>query len=140
MKTGEDRWGQPAFFQVVGGPFGPQIGVAVSKALLVVNTGEAMDALLDGGVELGTSLSVAVGPDAIDASTDKDVAILTFTLWENRYAGISLEGSMIVTDEEGNHAYYGGPVNAHDIVRRGKLSNDHADGFREALARLASDI
>lgn len=129
-----DSWSYPAFVQIAGGRFSPHIGVSVSQAVLVLKTEGTLEALLDGDTELGDSLSVGIGPAAIDAGTEKSFDVLTFTLFNQQYAGLTLEGSTIVNVQEFNDAYYGGSATPREIVLRDRLANEHAQRFRDALA------
>ena len=140
VRTSDGGWSHPAFVQIVGGGFGLQIGVSVSQVALLVQSEQALESLLDGNLELGGEFSVAIGPAAVDAGIDTNFDVLTYTLTEGAYAGLTLEGSSVVKSIKRNHAYYGAKLSTRDIVLRGMGTNDHVEQFREQLVLLTGDI
>ena len=71
-------------------------------------------------VKLGADASVAAGPVGRDASAETDATmraeILSYSRARGLFAGVSLEGSTIRPDNDGNKRIYGEPVSAQDIV------------------------
>ena len=59
-KTG--AWSDPAFYRLVGGTFGLQIGASKSQVLGLVMTQRGVDSLLSSTFLLGAGATVAVGP------------------------------------------------------------------------------
>ena len=74
----DGTWGYPGFVRIRGGTFATHIGETVSKAALVLQSQDAVEAIVNGEVELGGSLTVAIGPKAIDESNQGGFDILTF--------------------------------------------------------------
>lgn len=133
-------WSYPAFYQIIGGSFGLQIGVSVTELVLVVRTQRALERILGGNAQLGGDLSIAVGPRAIDTSIDTTADLLSFTTTQGLYAGISVQGSTLIGSDARNLAYYGEPVSARDIVVAGAAANPHADDLRDQLVFYVSAI
>jgi lipid-binding SYLF domain-containing protein len=71
-----------------------------------------------GNVTLGGDVSVAAGPVGrdIEASVTPKAAIYTYSLSKGLFAGVSLEGAVIVTEKEKNARYYGRSVSASQIL------------------------
>jgi len=116
-------WSGPSAIATGGAGFGFQIGAQVSEFVLVLNTAEAVKAFSRGGnVSLGTDLSVAAGPAGRDLGVDvaPTAAIYTYSRSQGLFAGVSLEGTVIVTRNEANKEYYGKKVEVEDILK-GKI-------------------
>ncbi|HMK23428.1 MAG TPA: lipid-binding SYLF domain-containing protein [Terriglobales bacterium] len=109
-KEFEGSWSAPAMFALEGGSFGLQIGAqATDFVLLIMN---------DSGA------SAAAGPVGRNASAETDVVlkaeILSYSRAKGLFAGVSLEGSTLRSDDGGNKALYGKELSAKEIVREGK--------------------
>jgi lipid-binding SYLF domain-containing protein len=71
------------------------------------------------------------GPVGRDASAETDATmkaqILSYSRANGVFAGVSLEGSTIRSDDDGNKALYGKQISAKDIVNGGAVQTP-ADG------------
>lgn len=124
-KGGNGPWNAPSMFSIFGGSFGFQIGgQATDIVFIVMNSGGARK-LLQSGVKLGADVSAAAGPVGRDARAETDAQlhaeILTYSRSRGLFAGVSLDGSVIRTDEDGNQRLYGHAVTAKDILLRGTV-------------------
>ena len=124
-KGGNGPWAAPSLFSIFGGSFGFQIGgQATDIVFIVMNSGGARK-LLQSGVKLGADVSAAAGPVGRDAQAETDAQlhaeILTYSRSRGLFAGVSLAGSVIRTDEDGNQRLYGHAVTAKDILLRGTV-------------------
>lgn len=116
-------WSGPSAIATGGAGFGFQAGVQASEFVLVLNTPEAVKAFSKGGnISLGTDLSVAAGPVGRNLAVDvaPTAAIYTYSKSQGLFAGISLEGTAIITRNEYNTEYYGKQVKVEDILN-GKI-------------------
>lgn len=112
-------WSGPSGITTGGAGFGFQIGAQVSEFVIVLNTPEAVRAFSKGGnVSLGGDLSVAAGPlgRSLGADVMPAAAVYTYSRSQGAFAGVSLEGTLIVAEPKRNAAYYGAPVVASDIL------------------------
>jgi lipid-binding SYLF domain-containing protein len=123
-RTGEHfrgAWGAPAMYALEGASIGFQIGGEGTDLILLVMNGRGMDSILSSKVKLGADASIAGGPKGRDASADTDAwmraEILSYSRSRGLFAGVSLEGSTIRTDDDASADVYGHPVQAKDIVR-----------------------
>jgi len=122
-RSGEDfqgPWGAPTMMALEGGSFGFQLGgQATDFVLLVMNTRGA-SSILSSKVKLGADASAAAGPKGRDAEADTDVTlraeVLTYSRARGLFAGISLEGSTLRPDNDGNKKIYGKALDAKDIA------------------------
>ena len=122
-RSGEDfqgPWGAPTMMALEGGSFGFQLGgQATDFVLLVMNTRGA-SSILNSKVKLGADASAAAGPKGRDAEADTDVTlraeVLTYSRARGLFAGISLEGSTLRPDNDGNKKIYGKELEAKDVA------------------------
>lgn len=112
-------WSGPAGITTGGAGFGFQIGAQVSEFVIVLNTPEAVKAFSQGGnVSLGGDLSVAAGPvgRSLGADITTKAAVYTYSRSQGIFAGVSLEGTVLVAEPKRNAAYYGASVTPSDIL------------------------
>jgi len=113
-----EGWSAPAFFDLVGGSFGLQIGVASTDYILLFMNEHAVDSLLSDKVEIGGEGSAAAGPVGRSASASTDAKlnapILSYLRSKGAFAGLELKGVVIKPDNEDNLQVYG--MNARDIL------------------------
>src|SRR5208282_6925308 len=108
-RTGKDYtgpWGAPAMYALEGGSFGFQIGGEATDFVILVMNNRGADSLLHSKVKLGGDASIAAGPKGRTASADTDAfmraEMLSYSRSRGVFAGLSLEGSTLRPDEEGN--------------------------------------
>lgn len=122
-RSGKDftgTWGAPVMYVLEGGSFGFQIGGQATDFVLLVINAQGAKSLLHTKVKLGAGVSAAAGPvgRTAEASTDAYMRaeILTYSRSRGLFAGVSLDGSSLHPDREGNRALYGRKIEATDIV------------------------
>ena len=78
------------------------------------------NSILTSQVKLGGDMAAAVGPKGRSAAASTDVTmraeILSYSRSRGLFAGISLEGSTLRPDNDGNERLYGQRTSAKDIV------------------------
>jgi lipid-binding SYLF domain-containing protein len=126
-RTGESHngpWSAPAMFALEGGSFGFQIGGEATDFVLLVMNDSGASSVLTSKVKLGADASAAAGPVGRDASAETDVVmkaeILSYSRARGVFAGISLEGSTMRSDDGANKTLYGKDLTASEIVQDGK--------------------
>jgi len=133
------EWSYPAFYTLAAASIGLQIGAQVSQVMLLIMTDGGMDKVMSDKLTLGADVSVAAGTvgGGVEAATtlNIDADIYSFSLAKGLFGGISLEGAVLVPDEEAAEAYYGKAVSSRAIVIHREVSNPGADGIRAALAK-----
>ncbi|MGA9472307.1 MAG: lipid-binding SYLF domain-containing protein [Terriglobales bacterium] len=119
------HWSAPAMFALEGGSFGFQIGAQATDFVLLVMNESGAKSVLSSKVKLGADASAAAGPVGRDTSAETDVVlkaeILSYSRAQGLFAGVSLEGSTMRSDDGANKALYGRELSAKDIVRLGKV-------------------
>jgi len=127
-RSGEDfdgHWSAPAMFALEGGSFGLQIGGQATDFVLLVMNEAGAKSIMSSKVKLGGDASVAAGPKGRDTSAETDVVmkaeILSYSRAQGVFAGVSLAGSTLRSDDGANQAIYGKDLSARQIVREGKV-------------------
>jgi SH3 domain-containing YSC84-like protein 1 len=119
-------WSAPAMFALEGGSFGFQIGAEATDFVLLIMNESGSRSVLSSKVKLGGDASVAAGPVGRDASAETDIVlkaeILSYSRAKGIFAGVSLEGSTMRSDDGANRALYGRDLSAREIVREGKVA------------------
>lgn len=122
-RTGDNfsgAWGAPSMMALEGGSVGFQIGGQATDLVLLVMNDRGANGILSSKVKLGADASVAAGPIGRNASAETDASmraeILSYSRARGLFAGISLEGSTIRPDNDGNKRIYGKKISAKDIV------------------------
>ncbi len=140
-KTG--KFGPPTFLTQGGLSFGFQIGAEAIDLVLLVMTQRGLESLLKDKLTLGADVAVSVGPVGRHAEAATDIGmrgeIYSYSRSKGAFAGVSLKGTVISTDEKANFDYYGRFFKAKDILIRGKVKKIPASGqqFIEGLNFLA---
>lgn len=113
-------WFGPDFVEIGGASLGPQIGVQSTALLLIVVNEQGMNGFQGGKFTLGADVSVAMGPVGRHAEAATDVtmkaSIYSYSVTRGLFAGFSLEGAAISTDEEANRAYWGTTLSPDEIL------------------------
>ena len=123
-------WTAPAFFALEGGSFGLQIGGQATDFVLLIMNPDGAKSVLTSKVKLGADASVAAGPVGRATSAETDVVmkaqILSWSRNKGVFAGISLEGSTLRSDDDANKNLYGKDLNATQIIRQGAVKTPPA--------------
>jgi lipid-binding SYLF domain-containing protein len=104
-------WSAPAFLNMAGGSIGLQIGGSKTDYILLIMNDKGMKGLVEDKFELGGEGSVAAGPvgrtAAASTNATLDAEILTYSRSKGLFAGVSLKGVSINSDNDLNQAIYG---------------------------------
>jgi len=118
-------WSAPAMMALEGGSFGLQLGGQATDFVLLVMNQRGASSILSSTVKLGGDVAAAAGPKGRDAAAPTDATlraeILSYSRSRGLFAGISLEGSTLRPDSDGNGRLYGRAVSAQDIVINSKI-------------------
>jgi len=112
-------WSGPSFIGTGGAGVGFQLGAEVTDFVFVLNNEDAVRAFSHGGnVTVGADVSAAAGPVGRHAEADVApvAAIYTYSRSKGLFAGVSLTGAVIVSQEDANHRYYGKTVTPTAIL------------------------
>jgi lipid-binding SYLF domain-containing protein len=135
-------WSTPAMFALEAGSFGFQIGGQETDFVLLVMNDSGANSVMSSKVKLGGDASVAAGPVGRDAAAATDIVmkaeILSYSRAQGLFAGVSLEGSTLRSDDGANKALYGKELSAKEIVREGKAPPPPSAQRLLAILRRAS--
>jgi len=138
-RSGGSGWSAPAAMRVEGGSVGFQIGASETDVVLLVMNDGGMKHILSDKFTIGGEATAAAGPIGRDAAAQTDAMLnaemLSYSRARGLFAGISLEGATLRTDEETNRELYG-----HNATNREILTGDFktpvvAEKFKHALNR-----
>ena len=129
-KNFEGPWSAPAMFALEGGSVGLQIGGEATDFVLLIMNEKGAESVLSSKVKLGADASAAAGPVGRTTSAETDVVmkaeILSWSRARGLFAGISLEGSTMRSDNVANKNLYGKELSTKEIVREGKVQTPDA--------------
>src|SRR5204863_8955690 len=104
-------WSAPAFFNLGGGSFGPQIGAEKTDYILLIMNESGLNGLLKDKFEIGGEIGVAAGPVGREAAASTnprlDAGILSYSRSKGAFIGVALKGAAISPDNDLNEAVYG---------------------------------
>ncbi len=113
-------WSAPAFYAIEGGSFGLQIGGEATDFVLLVMNEKGAKSVMSSKVKLGGDASAAAGPVGRTTSAETDIVmnaeILSWSRNKGLFAGISLTGSTLRSDDDANRNLYGKDLNAKQII------------------------
>lgn len=122
-RRGNVGWSAPAAMRVEGGSVGFQIGLSETDVVLLVMNDGGMKHLLSDKFTLGGEATAAAGPIGRDAAAETDAMMhaemLSYSRARGLFAGISLEGATLRSDEDANKELYG-----HTATNREVLTGD----------------
>lgn len=117
-------WSAPALYAVEGGNIGFQLGGQATDFVLLVMNPQGAKSLMSSKVKLGANASAAAGPKGRSAEGATDVVmkaeILSYSRSRGLFAGVSLEGSTLRSDNRANEKLYGRKLSAKQILRQGE--------------------
>jgi len=122
-RSGENfrgRWSAPAMFAMEGGSFGLQIGGQATDFVLLIMNEKGARSVMSSKVKLGGDASIAGGPVGRTTSAETDIVmkaeILSWSRNRGVFAGLSLTGSTLRSDDDANKNLYGKELNAKQII------------------------
>ena len=138
-RASDDTWSYPAFYTLLAGSVGLQIGIQDTEIVLVLLSDKAVEAILTHQGKLGADLGLTVGlvGRGIEASTTANLGVDIIAYANSvigAFGGASLEGAVLARRNDFNAAYYGAGATPRAITVERTLTNPGADGLRAALA------
>lgn len=111
-KLADGTWSAPAYYNMTGGSFGPQIGATSTDFVLLIMNEDGLRGLMGDKFTIGVDASVAAGPvgrtAAASTNVTLDAGILSYSRARGLFAGLSLQGVAITPDNNLNRALYTG--------------------------------
>ena len=118
-------WGAPSMMRLEGGSIGLQLGGSATDFVLLIMNQRGAQGILSSKVKLGADATAAAGPKGrtSEAATDAtlNAEILSYSRSRGLIAGISLKGSTVRPDNQGNQDLYGEKVGAKAVTLEGAV-------------------
>ncbi len=122
----DGSWGAPAMYKLDQGSIGVQLGSTATDFVLVVMNSRGAEQILNGKTKLGGNAAAAAGPTGSAANgynaDAMKVDVLTYSRTKGLFAGVSLEGASMDTDDDANKAVYGKSITAKQIIDGGQAT------------------
>jgi len=134
-------WGAPAMYKLDQGSIGVQLGSTATDFVLVVMNQKGADQILNGKTKLGGNAAAAAGPTGAQATGYNADAmkadVLTYSRSKGLFAGISLEGASMDSDNDANKDLYGKQMSAKEIISGGQTVIPAAKPLVDALDKAS---
>jgi lipid-binding SYLF domain-containing protein len=131
------KWSEPAFYTIGSVSFGLQIGGEAAEVIIYARTQKAVDKMLTSSIKLGGDTSISVGPMGAGVKSNVMADMFSFSRSKGAFAGLALDGAVVVTRDEWNENYYGKPVTPVNILVEGAVSNPNSTGLRNAVTKAS---
>jgi lipid-binding SYLF domain-containing protein len=143
-RTGDEMnggWGTPAMYRLDQASIGVQLGSTATDFVLVIMNKHGAEQILNGKTKLGADAAAAAGPTGASAvgynAASMKVDVLTYSRTKGLFAGVSLSGASMDSDDDANKALYGKSISAHDIVEGGQAPTAGAKPLDDELNKLS---
>jgi len=118
-KTG--KWNPPAFIKSWQASWGIQAGVQEVELVLLVVTNAGLKQLFKRQFSFGEGPQIAIGPvgKTLDLNLDDFLSkndILAYSSIKGLFAGLSFEGTVILSDKNANYEYYQQAVSNRSLL------------------------
>src|SRR5271168_1262693 len=134
-------WGTPAMYRLDQASIGVQLGSTATDFVLVIMNKHGAEQILNGKTKLGADAAAAAGPTGASAvgynAASMKVDVLTYSRTKGLFAGVSLVGASMDSDDDANKALYGKSISAHDIVEGGQAPTAAARPLDDELNKLS---
>jgi lipid-binding SYLF domain-containing protein len=120
----DGSWSGPSSIGVGGMGWGALIGASVTDSVIILNNDLAVAAFAGHGqIKFGGNLSIAAGPIGREADGSAHAgdggiaACYSYSHSRGLFAGVSLQGAIMVTRDSDNARFYGHAVRASDVLK-----------------------
>lgn len=135
------EWGAPAMYRLDQASIGIQLGSTATDFVLAVMNKKGAEQILNGKTKLGTNAAAAAGPTGAQATaynaSAMNVDVLTYSRSKGLFAGVSLEGASMDSDNDANKSLYSKDLSAKDIVEGGQAPPAAAKPLDEVLTKAS---
>ncbi|KAF7594896.1 hypothetical protein BBP40_007930 [Aspergillus hancockii] len=125
------QWSAPSGILLHTAGLGFLVGADIYDCVMVINTYEALEAFTKVRVTLGSEISVAAGPVGIGGVLESEVhkrqaPIWTYVKSRGFYAGVQIDGTIVIERMDENEVFYGRKVPAKEILSGRAWTNDRS--------------
>ncbi|KAL9116644.1 MAG: hypothetical protein Q9187_006833 [Circinaria calcarea] len=139
-RLADGTWSAPSAVATGGGGFGGQIGFELTDFVFILNDAAAVRTFSQqGSLTLGGNVSIAAGPvgrnaEAAGAASLKGVSgIFSYSKTKGLFAGVSLEGSVIIERRDANEKMYNSRITAKQLLGGGVRPPPEAEPLMRVL-------
>ena len=115
-----EGWTAPCMVRIEGGGLGLLIGVGETDLVLIAMNEEAVKELSHSGAKLGIDVMVAAGPVGRNSEADTTLipasGLLSYSHARGVFAGVSLGGTTLRSDDDDNTLRYGRRVDESEVL------------------------
>ncbi len=133
------RWSAPSTVRIEGGSFGLQIGAGETDLIMLAMNEDAVKQLMKMGVKIGGDVMAAAGPigrEAQAATTPIPASgLLAYSRARGVFAGATINGSTLRSDDDDNAVIYGRRVDQSAILTGKVKPTPAAQPLLSALRR-----
>jgi len=120
-RLSDGSWSAPSCIATGGVGWGLQIGADLTDFVIVLNSDDAVRAFsLGGNLTIGGNIAASAGPigtgGSVQASLAHPAPMFSYSKSKGLFAGLSLEGTVLIERRDANRDFYGSPVPARDIL------------------------
>lgn len=119
----DGSWSAPSAIATAGAGFGGQIGFELTDFVFILNDASAVRSFAQAGsLTLGGNVSIAAGPvgrnaEAAGTASLRGVAgVFAYSKTKGLFAGVSLEGSVLIERRDANEKMYNRRVTARSLL------------------------
>jgi SH3 domain-containing YSC84-like protein 1 len=139
-RLNDGSWSAPSAIGTAGGGFGGQIGFELTDFVFILNDAAAVRSFAQAAsITLGGNVSIAAGPvgrnaEAAGAASLKGVAgVFAYSKTKGLFAGVSLEGSVLIERRDANEKLYGGRITGKQLLEGAVRPPPAADPLMRVL-------
>jgi len=137
VKNADGSWSDPVFVTLTGGSIGFQAGVQAIDLVMVFTKGNILTSLAKGEFTLGGDIGIAAGPvgrsSSANTDTKLDAEVYSYSRSKGLFAGLTLNGSKLSTDEDANKAFYVTDYTASTIFSKKASSDSDVVSLKNAV-------
>ena len=138
LETGE--WSPPSGILLHTAGLGFLVGVDIYDCVVVINTDQALEAFTKVRCTLGGEVSAVAGPVGMGGVLDTEVVKRRAPIWtylksRGFYAGVQVDGTIIIQRTDENERFYGEKIPVADILA-GKAKNPPEAQYRMLMETI----
>ena len=120
-RTEDGTWSPPSGIMLHTAGLGFLVGIDIYDCVIVINSAEALEAFTKVRCTLGSEISVSAGPVGAGGVLDSEVhkrqaPIFTYLKSRGFYAGVQIDGTVIIERTDENERFYGERIPVADIL------------------------
>ncbi|KAL8700805.1 MAG: hypothetical protein Q9201_005239 [Fulgogasparrea decipioides] len=120
-RTASGEWSPPSGIMLHTAGLGFLVGVDIYDCVVVINTEKAMEAFTKVRCTLGGEVSAVAGPVGLGAVLETEVhkrqaPVWTYLKSRGFYAGVQVDGTIIIERTDENERFYGERIKVADIL------------------------